>query len=180
MLGLLDIEGGNVEDPPIGQVFFRGAFSDARVVEATWHLEVAAVAVGDGEWWATQKEFTNGEWWATQKEFTNGTLGTFQDKLDLKGTGQGDTHVQYLASRFSMSVALLVSTFTEMGEGVDPVMLYKLYELSDVTRPFQKIALLHLRDTGVGGHFEAVLCDGIGPLSSDHECLQALRAQFSI
>jgi hypothetical protein len=138
------------------------------VVEATRHLEEAAVAVGDGEWWATQKEFTNG------------TLGTFQDELRLKGTGLGDTHVQYLASRFSMSVALLVSTFTEMGEGVDAVMLYKFYELSDVTRPFEKIALLHLRDMGVGGHFEAVLCDGIGPLSSDHEFLQALRAQFSV
>jgi hypothetical protein len=42
MLGLLDIEGGNVEDPPIGQVFLRGASSDARVVEATRHLEEAA------------------------------------------------------------------------------------------------------------------------------------------
>jgi hypothetical protein len=71
MLGLLDIEGGNVEDPPIGQVSFRGASSDARVVEATRHLEEAAVAVGDGEWWASQKEFTNG------------TLGTFQDELRL-------------------------------------------------------------------------------------------------
>jgi hypothetical protein len=164
MLGLLDIEGGIVEDPPIGQVFFRGASSDARVVvqEATRHLEEAAVAVGFGEWWASQKEFTNG------------TLGTFQD------TGLGDMHVQYLASRFSMSVALLVNSFTEMGEGVDPVMLYKFYALSDVTRPFKKIALLHLRDMGVGSHFEAVLCDGIGPLSSDHTFLQALRAQFSV
>jgi hypothetical protein len=44
-----------------------------------------------------------------------------------------------------MSVALLVSTFTEIGEGVDPVMLYKFYELSDATRPFEKIALLHLK-----------------------------------
>jgi hypothetical protein len=168
MLGLLDIEGGNVEDPPIGQFFVRGASSDARVVEATRHLEEAAVAVGDGEWWATQKEFING------------TLGTFQNELRLKGTGLGDTHVQYLGSRFSMSVALLVRTFTEMGEGVDPVMLYKFYELSDVTRPFEEIALLHLRDMGVGGHFELDLCDGIGPLSSDHEFLQALWAQFSV
>jgi hypothetical protein len=101
------------------------------VVEATRHLEGAAVAVGDGEWWASQKEFTSG------------TLGKFQYELRLKGTGLGDTHAQYLASRFSMSVALLVSTFTEMGEGVDPVMLYKFYELSDVTRPFENIALLH-------------------------------------
>jgi hypothetical protein len=54
MLGLLDIEGENVEDPPIGQVFFRGASSDARVVEATRHLKEAAFVVGDGEWWASQ------------------------------------------------------------------------------------------------------------------------------
>jgi hypothetical protein len=73
-----------------------------------------------------------------------------------------------------MSVALLVSNFTEMGEGVDPLMLYKFYELSDATRPYEKTASLHLRDMGVGGHFEAVLCDGIGTLSSDHEFLQAL------
>jgi hypothetical protein len=138
------------------------------VVEATRYLEEAAVAVGDGEWWALQKEFTNG------------MLGTFQDVLRLKGTGLGDTHVQYLALRFSMSVALLVSTFNEMEEGVDPVMLYKFYELSDATRPFEKIALLHLRDMGVGGHFEAVLCDSIGPRSSDHEFRQALRTQFSV
>jgi hypothetical protein len=80
----------------------------------------------------------------------------------------------------ALLVALLVITFTEMGEGVDPVMLYKFYELSDATRPFDKRALLHLRDMGVGGHFKAVLCDGIGPLSSDHEFLQALRAEFSV
>jgi hypothetical protein len=67
-----------------------------------------------------------------------------------------------------------------MGEGVDPVMLYKFYELHDVTRPFENIDSLHLRDMGVCGHFEAVLFDGIGPLSSDHEFLQALRAQFSV
>ena len=97
----------------------------------------------------------------------------------MKGIGLGDTHLQYLASRDEMSVALLVSTFTEMGEGRNPTVSYSFHELSEPSRPFEKVALLHLRDMGTGGHFEAVLCDGDGSLCRDHEFLRALRDEAS-
>jgi hypothetical protein len=163
MLSLLDVMGEDVEDPPVGTFPFRSASSLARVTEASRQLEEAAVAV------------ENSEWWAGRKTFLAVPLSTFQDELRLKTGGLGDTHIQYLASRFEMGTALLVSTFKEMGEGVDPSMVHKFYELSDAAKPYEKIALLHLRDMGHGGHFEAVLCDGIGSLCSDHPFLEALR-----
>jgi hypothetical protein len=136
-------------------------------VEASKKLEEAAETVGDSVWWKSQHEFITVP------------LPTFQDKLRLKGTGLGDTHVQYLALRVGVKVALLVSTFSEMGEGVDPVSVHKFYKLSNATQSFGKVVLLHLRDMGFGGHFEAVQCDGIGALCSDHAFLQKLRAQYS-
>ena len=107
--------------------------------------------------------------------FVVGTVQKVQEELRLKSSGLGDTHLHYLASRVGMNVALLVSTSTELKEGLNPILLHKFYELSEGSQPSKQIALLHLRDMGTGGHFEAVLCDGIGSLCSDHAFLRALR-----
>ena len=79
-----------------------------------------------------------------------------------------------LSNYFEVDVIVLVTSLHDSGDaGVHPTVSYRAYDITHGAR--EKTIVLHLRDAGHGGHYEAVLVDDNGVLDSNHFFLCNIR-----